>query len=98
MYVEFRSLALDDAERKDSAVGMKNLITFYDRTMLNEDRVISDRLARDFVELVKSEAGAAETPAYEKLRAIWRNGAFPLKNRIKMEKIVDRGLKAELES
>ena len=99
MYAEFRQHAFDDARGRDggrSATGLHNLVAFYYGSIL-AGRVVSDGLARDFVDLVASEKGQKDRPAFDKLRAAWRNGAFNLKNRKKIDKIVDAELKAELE-
>lgn len=97
MYEEFRRIAFEDASKHDSSTGIKNLIQYYDESILGQ-KVISDEIARDFVALVKSENSAIERPAFDKLRAAWRNGAFNMKNRKKIDNVIDAGLKAELES
>ncbi len=96
MYDEFRSLAFDDLSSRASTTGLNNLIRFYDG-VLSSNRVISDGVAQDLVDLVKSESGANERPTFQKLRAAWRNGAFNLKNRKKIDRIIDENLRAELE-
>lgn len=96
MYQEFRQIAFEDAAKQESAVGIKNLIQYYDESILSQ-KVISDDIARDFVDLVKKEKSGLERPAFDKLRAAWRNGAFNMKNRKKIDNIIDADLKAELE-
>jgi la-related protein 1 len=98
MYEEFRKLAFDDSMQRDSSVGLRSLIAFYDECILNQE-VVSDELVRDYVELVKAEAEQKKKarPAFDKLRAAWRNGALPLKNRVKIDKLVGADLKNELE-
>ena len=96
MYAEFRQHAFDDARQRQSPTGLRNLVAFYYESIL-ANRVVSDGLARDFVDLVASEKGQKERPAFDKLRAAWRNGAFNLKNRKKIDNIVDPELKTELE-
>jgi la-related protein 1 len=96
MYDEFRSLAFDDLSTRESSTGLKNLIRFYD-SVLSSNRVISDGVAQDLVDLVKSESEASERPTFQKLRSAWRNGAFNLKNRKKIDCIIDESLRAELE-
>ena len=96
MYEEFRKIAFEDVAKQESTVGIKNLIQFYDESLLSQ-KVISDDIARDFVDLVKSESSNTERPAFDKLRAAWRNGAFNMKNRKKIDNIIDADLKAELE-
>lgn len=97
MYSEFRRTALEDAEKHDSNVGLKNLVQYYDESILSQ-KVISDDLARDFVDLIKRESSKKARPAFDRLRAAWRNGAFNMKNRKKIDNILDAELKAELES
>lgn len=96
MYDEFRYLAFEDALDRHSNVGLKNLIQYYDE-YISGHKVISDEIARDFVELVQSEATASERPAFAKLRAAWRNGAFNMKNRKKIDNFLDQKLRVDLE-
>ena len=96
MYEEFRHLAFEDITQRDSNVGIKNLVLYYDESILGQ-KVISDDLARDYVELVKAETSRHDRLAFDKLRSAWRNGAFNLRNRRKIDKILDPHLKAELE-
>jgi la-related protein 1 len=96
MYQEFRQLAFDDARDRDSFIGLHNLIAFYDESILSS-RVISDEVARDYVDLVRSEMGKPDKPAFARLRAALRNGALPLKNRVKVDKLLDSELKKDLE-
>lgn len=96
MYQEFRESAFEDAER-GSTIGKKNLLQYYNESILSQKTIADDNIARDFVELVKSESTTAERPAFAKLRAVWRNGAFNMKNRHKLTKFIDTELKTELE-
>ncbi|KAL8705884.1 MAG: hypothetical protein Q9201_001032 [Fulgogasparrea decipioides] len=96
MYQEFRQVAFEDAEKHDSTVGLKNLIEYYNESILNQ-KVVSDRIARDFLSLVKNESQSTDRPAFDRLRATWRNGAFNMKNRKILDSILDPSLKAELE-
>ena len=96
MYEEFRRMAFDDVNTRNSNVGLKNLVQYYDESMLGQ-KVISDEIARDFVNLVKSESAGKERPAFDKLRAAWRNGATNMKNRKKIDNIIDAELKVQLE-
>ncbi len=96
MYEEFRQIAFEDAKQHDSTVGIRNLIQYYDESILGQ-KVITDEIARDFVNLVKDDSLGTKKLAFDKLRAAWRNGAFNLKNRKKIDNIVDTDLKAELE-
>ena len=96
MYDEFRSLAFDDFSSRESSTGLNNLIRFYDG-VLSSNRVISDGVAQDLVDLIMSESGESERPIFQKLRSTWRNGAFNLKNRKKIDRIIDDNLRAELE-
>ncbi|CAL8583312.1 hypothetical protein XPA_008938 [Xanthoria parietina] len=96
MYQEFRATAFEDAEKRGSHVGLKNLVQYYNESILSP-KVVSDQIASDFIELVTSEGRHSERPSFDKLRAAWRNGAFNLKNRKKLDSIMDASLKAELE-
>lgn len=96
MYQEFRQTAFEDADKHGSNVGVKNLVQYYNESILSQ-KVISDPIATDFLNLVSSESTKQERPAFEKLRAAWRNGAFNMKNRKKLDGMIDASLKAELE-
>lgn len=96
MYQEFRQTAFEDAEKNGSNVGLKNLIQYYNESILSQ-KVVSDQIASDLLDLIKSESSEKERPAFGILRAAWRNGAFNLKNRKKLDGIIDPSVKAELE-
>ncbi|MCJ1311470.1 hypothetical protein MMC25_005141 [Agyrium rufum] len=96
MYEEFRLLASDDAIRRESRTGLLNLIDFYDAAILGE-KVISDELVRDYLELVAEELSHQEKAPFNKLRSAWRNGALNMRNRQKIDRYIDAGLKAELD-
>lgn len=97
MYEEFHRLAREDAIHRDSQLGMRSLLRFYDESILSQRAVSDDNIARDFVEIVRVESSSAVRPTFTKLRAVWRNGAFNMRNRSKLTKFVDADLKAELE-
>jgi la-related protein 1 len=97
MYQEFRSVALEDQSARGSNSGLLALIQFYDATLASP-RVVSSEIAQDFVDIVNMESKDENRPAFHKLRVIWRNGAFNLKSRRIIDKILDAELKAELES
>ena len=96
MYDEFRRLAFEDASERQSYVGIGNLTQYYDEAIASQ-KVITDDIARDFVELVKNEATTGNRPAFTKLRAAWRNGAFNMKNRKKIDNFIDQDLRTDLE-
>ena len=89
-------MSFEDAKNQNSMVGMTNLVQYYDESMLGQ-KVMSDDIAHDFVDLVKSEGSSKERPAFDKLRAAWRNGATNMKNRKKIGTMIDADLKAQLE-
>ncbi|EHL00693.1 putative Uncharacterized HTH La-type RNA-binding protein [Glarea lozoyensis 74030] len=53
-------------------------------------------LAGHYVDLVKGE-NSGDRPAFERLRAAWRNGALDLRSRKKIDSLVDQKLREELE-
>lgn len=95
MYNEFRQLAFQDSEQ-GCATGMNNLIKYYSEA-LSSQHPLRSRVARHYVELVKSESHGSDRPAFEQLRMAWRNGALNMKNRKKISDYVDADLKAELD-
>lgn len=96
MYNEFRRLAFDDFSARDATNGLNSLIQFYD-AWLSSDKIMPDEVAKDLVNLVKTEPRNDERPTFHKLRSAWRNGAFNLKNRKKIDRVLDDSLRAELE-
>lgn len=97
MYEEFRQLALEDASQRESTTGLRNLLQYYDESILSQKTISDDKIARDFVDLVRLEANSKERPAFGKLRAVWRNGAYNMKNRSKLSKFLDPDLRSELD-
>lgn len=97
MYEEFHRLAWEDATQRDSTVGIRSLKRFYDESILSQKAVSDDNIARDFIDIVKAESSQTDRPSFSKLRAVWRNGAFNMRNRSKLSRFVDEDLKAELE-
>ncbi|KAL9124421.1 MAG: hypothetical protein Q9217_006245 [Psora testacea] len=97
MYEEFRRLASEDASTRGSDSGMQSLMEYYDEALLGHRTIMEDSIARHYVEFVQSENKDQDRPAFKKLRAAWRNGAFNHKNRHKILKIIDPKLKEELD-
>lgn len=96
MYNEFRRLAMEDQSQKASDVGMRNLIKFYGESLRSQN-LIRERIAQDYVDLVKAEEPKSERPALRQLRSAWRNGALNLKNRKLVSTYVDADLRESLE-
>lgn len=97
MYSEFRRYASEDASERHNKTGMENLIKYYSQSLASQQG-IQDRIAKHYVELVQSESPKHDGSAFKTLRAAWRNGALPLKNRKKLSDMIDETLKEELES
>lgn len=97
MYDEFRHLAREDVDRGFSDSGMKHLLAYYNEALVNH-RIIRDRVARHYVQLVIREDGAKSVrPAFEQLRKAWLNGALNLRNRKRVTDWMSDELKAELD-
>ena len=96
MYAEFRKLALEDSQH-DSMDGISNLVAYYDEVLNSKRKTIPETIARHYVEVVKSEEGKKERPGFTRLRAAWRNGALDMKSRKKIDNLLDKELKEELE-
>jgi la-related protein 1 len=95
MYNEFKSLAVDDYSRRGFSGGLHNLIHFYSSALLS-NRTIPDEVVRGLVDLINSETRNDKRPMFDGLRSAWRNGAFSLKNRRKIDRLLDLKTKAEL--
>ncbi|KAL1961489.1 hypothetical protein VTN77DRAFT_1827 [Rasamsonia byssochlamydoides] len=96
MYDEFKNLALDDHRKGGATTGFNCLLQFYD-SMLFSSRVIPDQVAKDLVDLVEAEPRDNGRPFFHELRLAWCNGAFNLNSRKKIDQIISKNLKAELE-
>ena len=96
MYEEFRGLALEDHAQRATSVGLTHLIQYYD-VSLNSQTTITDKIAKDYVELVEGESDKGEPIGYPRLRSAWRNGALNLKNRKKIDSFLSAALKAKLD-
>lgn len=96
MYNEFCSVALQDAAEGRTDAGMKHLVTYYSEA-LNSQQTIRERVARDYVDMVKREDPSKPRPAFEQLRLAWRNGALNIKNRKKISDVIDQDLRQELD-
>jgi la-related protein 1 len=96
MYNEFRRFAFEDAAQEISDVGMRNLIKYYGES-LSSQATIRERIARHYVDLVKSENPDVGRAAFKQLRSAWRNGALNLKNRKKIGEYIDNDLRELLE-
>ena len=98
MYDEFRQLAFEDQEN-GSKQGINRLYDFYDQSLnVQEPFTISDEIAHDFLALIKQESSSGERGAFQILRKYWRNGAWRMKNRAKITKIIDEDLAQKLDS
>jgi hypothetical protein len=95
MYNEFKSLAVDDYSRRGFSGGLNNLVRFYSSALLS-NRSIPDEVVRDLVDLINTETGNDKRPMFDSLRSAWRNAAFNLKNRRKIDRLLDPKTKAEL--
>ncbi|CAK1355462.1 putative HTH La-type RNA-binding protein [Cercospora beticola] len=97
MYGEFKYYATDDAQNRNNNTGMQNLLQFYAKALASSTP-IRDHIVRDYVELVKIEPASTQGQGFKQLRQAWRNGALNLKNRKKLNDIVDEDLRTRLES
>jgi la-related protein 1 len=94
MYDEFHALALEDSSQGSNS-GINHLIRYYE-ALLSGQTPLTDRHANDLVQLIQNESDVSR-PAFQKLRTAWRNGAFNLKSRKRVDMIITSGLRAELE-
>lgn len=97
MYSEFKYYATDDVQKRNNSTGMQNLLQFYAKALASSTP-IRDHIVRDYVELVKVEPAISHGQGFKQLRQAWRNGALNLKNRKKLNDIVDEELRSRLES
>ena len=96
MYEEFHGLALEDLSQRRTDVGFKRLVCYFD-ACLNGQHIISDRVARDYINIVEDEDEGRERLGFGKLRSSWRNGALNMRNRKKIDSLLGLELKARLD-
>jgi la-related protein 1 len=96
MYDEFRHFAFGDATNNLSEVGLTNLIKFYGESLLSSNNLLRSRVARDFVDLVKSETND-QRPAFCQLRSAYQSATLPSRNRSLISDFLDADLKSSLE-
>ena len=98
MYDEFRTFALKDVTERESATGLEHLVNFYYEWLLGPN-IIPDRLAKDFIDIVHTDTGKTTgRPAFNALKAAWRNNGLNFKSRVKVDGLINKELRAELES
>lgn len=97
MYNEFRSLALDDISARRPSTGFNRLIHFYG-VSLSSDKVLSDDVVRDLVDLGREESTSqGDRLVFRTLRSAWQSGFLTQRSRKKIDCVLDASLKAELE-
>lgn len=97
MYGEFKYYATEDVQKRNNSTGMQNLLQFYAKALASSTP-IRDHIVKDYVEMVKGESTTLQGQGFKQLRQAWRNGALNLKNRKKLNDIVDEELRNRLES
>ncbi len=95
MYDEFRGMALEDSNNGADS-GHRHLIRYYE-ALLSGQTPLTERLAKDLVNLVQAETVDSARPVFQILRTAWRNGAFNLKSRKRVDSVLTPPLRAELE-
>ena len=95
MYDEFHFFALEDFRAKLSNIGISNLLKFYGESMLSSQDVVRNRLARDIVDLVRSED--EPRPALHQLRSMLHNDNLNARSRTRIDEFLDDELQALLE-
>lgn len=96
MYQEFRHVALEDSAQRGSHIGLTNLIKYYGESLLSTQAPIRPTVARDYMELVKSEENT-HRPAFAQLWSAYRNVSLSPRSRRIIEELLDPELKAALE-
>ena len=96
MYTEFRHFALEDANARNSFVGLNSLIKYYSGSLAHPE-AIRPSVAKDYVNLVKGGHRESDRPAFKQLRAAWRDGALNMRNRRVIKDYIDAALESELD-
>jgi la-related protein 1 len=87
MYDEFRHLAFEDAAHRRTDTGISNLIEFYGESLLSSHGVIRQRVASDFIELIRTED--ERRPAFDQLKAAYCSGSMDLRSRQRIDDLLD---------
>jgi len=87
MYDEFRHLAFEDAAHRRTDTGISNLTKFYGESLLSPQSVIRQRVASDFVELIRTED--ERHPAFDQLKAVYRSGSMDPRSRQRIDDLLD---------
>lgn len=93
MYKDFYRFALEDLTH-GSTNGSKHLAKYYGY-QLAADKPLSEQAAQDIVAAIRQESGQAR-PIFQKVRAFWRDGAFNMKSRKRINDLLDTSVKEEL--
>lgn len=96
MYLEFKRFALEDSAHRGSDIGIKNLMLYYGESLLSTQTLIRECVARHYVELARSD-NPKFRPAFQQLRAAYRNGSLAPENRKRIDDLLDDDLRASLE-
>jgi la-related protein 1 len=97
LYNEFRHLALEDAADRETDVGLSNLTKFYGASLLSRQGVIRERVASDYVDMVKAE-GEHRGPAFDQLQSAFHNGIIDPRSRKRIDDLLDADTLALLAS
>ena len=97
MYNEFRHLAFEDALDRETDIGLSNLLKFYRESLLSPQGVIRERVASDYVDLVKAEDEHCR-PAFEQLQSAFRTGSIDPLSRKRINDLLDADTLALLAS
>jgi la-related protein 1 len=100
MYNEFRRLALDDLENRDTSKGIHCLLKYYKEALSNEKFSMRERVARHYVNLANKGLEANDDDrqrAFKQLQSQWRRAAMDSENREVLDKFVNEALRTALE-
>jgi la-related protein 1 len=95
MYDEFRHFAFEDAAYRRTDVGLSNLIKFYGESLLSRQSIIRQRVATDYVNLVKAE-NEHRRPAFQQLQSAFRNGSIDPRSRKRIDDLLDADILTSL--
>lgn len=93
MYNEFKTLAAEDQARGDER-GIKYLLRYYDGALV-EKAPISTHVAQDLVDLLRKETDPSR-PVFKLLRQAFRDGAFHVRSRKRIQDILNTEEKTEV--
>ena len=94
MYDEFVRRVHEDIANDTPTNAFEQLLEFYSSS-LSDCKLMKNKVAHDYIDLVENEDKSGERPAFTKLRSDWRNS--DMRNRKRISHFISTDLREQLE-